>query len=33
MIRLLPKETRFFELFQAQTAKVFDAVRALHELA
>ena len=33
MIRLLPKETRFFELFEAHAAKVLEAARALHELA
>lgn len=33
MLRLLPKETRFFDLFESQAAKVHEAGRALHELA
>ncbi len=32
MLRLLPKEGRFFELFEAQAAKVHEAARALHEM-
>ncbi|HEX5031362.1 MAG TPA: DUF47 domain-containing protein [Candidatus Eisenbacteria bacterium] len=33
MIRLLPQETKFFDLFEAQAAKVHEAARALEDLA
>jgi predicted phosphate transport protein (TIGR00153 family) len=33
MLRLLPKEMRFFELFESHAAKVHEAARALHEMA
>ena len=33
MLRLLPKEVRFFDLFEAQAAKVHEAARALQDLA
>jgi len=33
MLRLLPKEMRFFELFETHAAKVHEAARALHEMA
>lgn len=33
MLRLLPREARFFDLFEAQAAKVHEAARALHEMA
>ena len=33
MIRLLPQETKFFDLFEAQVAKVLEAARALEEMA
>ncbi len=33
MLRLLPQETKFFDLFEAQAAKVHEAARALEELA
>jgi uncharacterized protein len=33
MLRLLPKETRFFDLFGSQAAKVREAAVALHEMA
>lgn len=33
MIRLLPRETRFFDLFESQASKVLEAARALHEMA
>jgi predicted phosphate transport protein (TIGR00153 family) len=33
MLRLLPKETRFFDLFEAQASKVHEAAKALQELA
>jgi predicted phosphate transport protein (TIGR00153 family) len=33
MIRLLPQETKFFDLFEAQAAKVHEAARALEDLS
>lgn len=33
MLRLLPKEMRFFDLFESHAAKVHEAARALHEMA
>ena len=33
MLRLLPKEVRFFDLFEAQASKVHEAARALQDLA
>ena len=32
MIRLLPQETKFFDLFEAQVAKVLEAARALEDM-
>ena len=33
MVRLLPQETKFFDLFEAQAAKVHEAAKALEDLA